>query len=285
MPERSRGAARIASAFEAARGEGRAALMPYMMGGFPDLESAPRIAAAYADGGADLIELGIPFSDPLADGPVIHDAATRALAAGATLDAVLGICRQAAERVPVVLMVYANMVLAGGGAATFASRAAEAGAAGMIVPDLPLGEDEDVRATVADAGLALVPLVAPTTPAPRRAQICEVAQGFVYVVSDVGTTGERDELPPALAELIAAVRADSPVPVAVGFGIGTPEQAAAVGAEADGVIIGSRLVRAAGEAGSAEAAAEAVRAFLAEAREAISAGAAPRANAAAGANG
>src|SRR5687767_6865165 len=223
--------------------------MPYMMGGFPDLEASAQIAAAYTEGGADLIELGVPFSDPLADGPVIHDAATRALAEGATLDAVLGICRAVSDRIPVVPMVYANMVLAGDGPQAFAARAAEAGAAGVIVPDLPLGEAEDVRAALAGAGLAPVPLVAPTTPPPRRAVICEVARGFVYVVSDVGTTGERDELPPALAELVAAVRAEAAVPVAVGFGIGTPEQAAAVGAEADGVIIGSRLVRAAAEAG------------------------------------
>jgi tryptophan synthase alpha chain len=260
---------RIAAAFEGARAEGRAALMPYMMGGFPDLEASAEIAAAYAEGGADLIELGVPFSDPLADGPVIHDAATRALAEGATLDSVLEICRGVSERVPVVPMVYANMVLAGDGPEAFAARAAEAGAAGVIVPDLPLGEAEDVRAALAGAGLAPVPLVAPTTPGPRRAAICAVARGFVYVVSDVGTTGERDELPPALTELVAAVRAEATVPVAVGFGIGTPEQAAAVGAEADGVIIGSRLVRAAAEAGSGPAAADAVRSFLAEAREAM----------------
>jgi tryptophan synthase alpha chain len=260
---------RIAAAFEGARAEGRAALMPYMMGGFPDLDASAQIAAAYVEGGADLIELGVPFSDPLADGPVIHDAATRALAEGATLDAVLGICRSVADRIPVVPMAYANMVLAGDGPEAFAARAAEAGAAGVIVPDLPLGEAEDVRAALAGAGLAPVPLVAPTTPPPRRAAICEVARGFVYVVSDVGTTGERDELPPALSELVAAVRAEAAVPVAVGFGIGTPEQAAAVGAEADGVIIGSRLVRAAAEAGSGAEAAEAVRSFLAEAREAM----------------
>jgi tryptophan synthase alpha chain len=260
---------RIAAAFEGARAEGRAALMPYMMGGFPDLEASAEIAAAYAEGGADLIELGVPFSDPLADGPVIHDAATRALAEGATLDSVLEICRGVSERVPVVPMVYANMVLAGDGPEAFAARAAEAGAAGVIVPDLPLGEAEDVRAALAGAGLAPVPLVAPTTPGPRRAAICAVARGFVYVVSDVGTTGERDELPPALTELVAAVRAEATVPVAVGFGIGTPEQAAAVGAEADGVIIGSRLVRAAAEAGSGAAAADAVRSFLVETREAM----------------
>jgi tryptophan synthase alpha chain len=264
------GAERIASAFEAARAEGRAALMPYMMAGFPDQGASLAIAAAYADSGADLIELGVPFSDPLADGPVIHAAATAALAAGATLGSALEVCESVSDRVPVVFMVYANMVLAHGGAAEFACRAAEAGAAGAIVPDLPLGEAEEVRDAFATAGLALVPLVAPTTLPERRARICAAAQGFVYVVSSVGTTGERDELPPALAELVAATKADAEVPVAVGFGIGTPQQATQVGEIADGVIIGSRLVRAAGEAGSPDAAADAVGAFLRDTRDALS---------------
>ena len=243
--------------------------MPYMMGGYPDHESSLAIAAAYADGGADLIELGIPFSDPLADGPTIHAAATAALEAGANVEAALELCRAVSDRLPVVLMVYANMVLAHGGAETFARRAAEAGAAGAILPDLPLGEAEDIRTAFEAAGLALVPLVAPTTTADRLSRICEVARGFVYVVSSVGTTGERDELPAGLADLVAATKAEAEVPVAVGFGIGSPEQAAAVGRIADGVIIGSRLVRAAGEAGSPEAAAEAVAAFLRETRVAL----------------
>ena len=166
-------------------------------------------------------------------------------------------------------MIYANMVLAHGGAAEFARRASEAGAVGAIVPDLPLGEAEEVRAAFAAAGLALIPLVAPTTPPERRAAICAAAEGFVYVVSTVGTTGEREELPAGLAELVAATKADADVPVAVGFGIGDPRQAAQVGEIADGVIIGSRLVRAAGEAGSPEAAADAVGAFLRETRDAL----------------
>ena len=259
----------IERAFEAARTEGRAALMPYMMAGFPDREASLAIASAYADSGADLIELGVPFSDPLADGPVIHAAATEALEAGATLETALEVCRSVSDRVPVVLMTYVNMVLAHGGAAEFARRAATAGAAGAIVPDLPLGEAEDVRDAFAAAGLALAPLVAPTTPPERRAAICAAARGFVYVVSTVGTTGERAEVPVALADLVAATKAEAEVPVAVGFGIGTPEQAAEVGRIADGVIVGSRLVRAAAEAGSADAAAKAVAAFLREARVAL----------------
>jgi tryptophan synthase alpha chain len=262
-------AERIGEAFEVARGEGRAALMPYMMAGYPDRESSLAVAAAYADAGADLIELGVPFSDPLADGPTIHAAATAALEAGATLETALEVCESVSGRVPVVLMAYANMVLAQGGAAEFARRVADAGAVGAIVPDLPLGEAEDVREAFAHAGLALVPLLAPTTSGERRKRICEVATGFVYVVSTVGTTGEREALPVGLSELIEATKADADVPVAVGFGIGTAEQAAQVGALADGVIVGSRLVRAAGEAGSAEGAADAVAEFLREARSAL----------------
>ncbi len=268
--ERS-GAEKIAVAFEAARDQGRAALMPYMMAGFPDQESSLAVATAYADSGADVIELGVPFSDPLADGPTIHAAATTALADGATLETALEVCAAVADRVPVVLMAYANMVLAQGGTVEFARRAADVGACGAIVPDLPLGEAEDVRDAFAAGGLALVPLLAPTTSAERRARICAVAKGFVYVVSTVGTTGERQELPAGLAEQVAAAKADANVPVAVGFGIGTPEQAARVGDVADGVIVGSRLVRAAGEAESPGAAAEAVGSFLRETRAALAA--------------
>jgi tryptophan synthase alpha chain len=262
------GSDRIAIAFRAAKDEGRAALMPYMMAGYPDRDTSRAVAEAYAES-ADLVELGVPFSDPLADGPTIHAAATAALKAGATLETAMEICEAISERVPVVFMVYANMVLAHGGAAEFAERALEVGAAGAIVPDLPLEEAEDVREAFAGVGLALVPLVAPTTPAERRARICAAAQGFVYVVSTVGTTGEREEIPAELSELVAATKAEAEVPVAVGFGIGTPAQAAQVGQVADGVIVGSRLVRAAGDAGGADAAREAVGSFLRETRAAL----------------
>ena len=262
------GVARIAQAFDAARGEGRAALMPYMMGGFPDLETSRAVADSYAEAGADLVELGVPFSDPLADGPVIHAAGTRALAAGATLEGVLGLGERLAGRVPLVPMVYANMALARG-AHEFAALLAGAGASGAIIPDLPLGEADELGDALLDAGVAPVPLVAPTTPAERRRRICERATGFVYVVSDTRVTGERDDLPAGLADLVESVRADSPVPVAVGFGIGTPEQAAAVGRIADGVIVGTRLVRAVAEADVPATAAAAVGEFIRDAREAM----------------
>jgi tryptophan synthase alpha chain len=259
---------RIADAFAAAREQGRAALMPYMMGGFPDRAGATRIARAYADAGADLIELGIPFSDPLADGPVIHAAATAALEAGADLESALEACFEVAAEVPVVAMCYSNMILATG-EAEFASRLAEAGAAGAIVPDLPLGEGQGIREALAGAGLALVPLIAPTTPDQRRRAICASAEGFVYLVSTVGVTGERKGLPAELSELISAAKREAEVPVAVGFGISTPEQVAAVGKSADGVIVGSRLVREVHDAADADAAAAAVAGFLTESRDAL----------------
>ena len=223
-----------------ARGK-RAALMPYLMGGYPTLESSRASLAAAAEAGADLIELGIPFSDPLADGPVIHSAGTAALAAGVTPDDVLGLV--ADVPVPVVLMVYANVVLQHG-AEDFPARARAAGAAGLIVPDLPHDEAALLREACDAEGLALVPLVAPNTPPERMEEIGRDARGFVYAVSVAGTTGERDSLPPGLEDLVARVRAATDLPVAVGFGISTAEQAAAVGEIADGVIVGSRVVRA-----------------------------------------
>jgi tryptophan synthase alpha chain len=262
------GVERIGAAFASAREQGRAALMPYLMGGFPDRGTADAVAAAYADAGADLVELGIPFSDPLADGPVIHSAATRALAGGATLDNVLQTCATIADRVPVVPMCYSNMVLAAG-PGEYGDRRAAAGAAGTIVPDLPPEEAAGVQEELRRRDLALVPLVAPTTPPERRRSICERAEGFVYVVSVAGVTGERAELPPQLGELVAAVRDEAPVPAAVGFGVGTPKQVAAAGRLADGVIVGTRLVREVGEAGGTAAATDAVAEFIREARIAM----------------
>jgi tryptophan synthase alpha chain len=250
-PDRSTAASgvqRIAQAFAQAAAERRAALMPYLMGGYPTLAESVRIGEAYVAAGADIVELGVPYSDPLADGPVIHAAATQALAAGANLAGVLEVARTLAPRVPVVLMCYANMVFAPGTEA-FVERLARSGACGLIVPDLPLEEAPDVLAACDAQGLALVPLVAPTTPPQRMAEIGARARGFLYTVSVVGTTGERAALAERFAEIVAQAKAATGVPVALGFGISTPEharQAAAAGA--DGVIVGTRLVRAAGEA-------------------------------------
>lgn len=239
------GATRLAAAF--AVPERRAALMPYMMGGFPDVAASVAVGEAYADGGADVVELGVPFSDPLADGPVIHAAATEALRAGATVHDVLEVGAALSERLPVVLMCYANPILARG-AERFAAELAARGIAGLIVPDLPLEEAPAMLAACDAAGVALVPLVAPATSDRRMAAIGEHARGFLYTVSVTGTTGERAGTQAGFAEVVARARAHAKVPVAVGFGIGTPEQAAAAAdAGAQGVIVGSRLVRAAGE--------------------------------------
>ncbi len=223
------------------------AFMPYMMGGFPNIDASRAVAAAYADGGADLVELGIPFSDPLADGPVIAAAGTQALRAGATVDGVLGICSELAARVPVVVMVYANIVLARG-AEAFCNALRDSGASGLIVPDLPMEEAPTVLAAADAAGIALVPLVAPTTPDERLAQIGSRARGFLYTVSVTGITGEREKLSDHFASVVARAKAATDVPVALGFGISTPEQAReAADAGADGVIVGTRMVRAAAE--------------------------------------
>jgi len=237
--------------------------MPYLMGGFPDLDGSLAVGEACIDAGADLLELGVPFSDPLADGPVVHDAATRALAAGADLRGVLRVCEALATRVPVVLMVYANTIVTRGPEA-FTDFAAAAGAAGMIVPDLPHDEAGALRAACDERGLALVPLAAPNTPADRLAAIGRDARGFVYTVSLTGITGERSRLPPELGQTVARVREATKVPVAVGFGISTGEQASMVADLADGVIVGSRVVRAADEGGV-----DAVREVVAELAEAL----------------
>jgi tryptophan synthase alpha chain len=238
---------RIAAAF---RGHGRrAALMPYLMGGFPSVDESLEIGLACADAGADLLELGVPFSDPLADGPVIHAAATTALSSGADVHQVLEVCERLGRELPVVLMVYANAVLAAG-AERFAARAAAAGADGLIVPDLPHDEAGAVRAACDRAGVALVPLVAPTSSPDRIAAIAADARGFVYTVAVAGTTGERSGVATELGPTIERVRSATDLPVAAGFGIASPDDARAVAELADGVIVGSRLVRAAGDGGA-----------------------------------
>jgi tryptophan synthase alpha chain len=222
----------------------RAAFMPYLMGGFPSIEGSVAIGEACADNGADVVELGIPFSDPLADGPVIQAAGSAALRAGATVDGVLAVCERLAPRLPVVLMCYANLVLARGPEA-FAAALRDHGASGLIVPDLPMEEALLVLEACDAAGIDLVPLVAPTTPDERLRRIGARARGFMYTVSVVGTTGERAALSDAYADVVARAKRATDVPVALGFGISTPEQAAqAADAGADGVIVGSRLVRA-----------------------------------------
>ena len=263
----------LAKAFS--RPDGRVALMPYMMGGFPDMASSLRIGEAYAQAGADLVELGVPFSDPLADGPAIQLAGQRALEAGATFERVLEeVARPLIGRVPMVLMCYANQLMAYG-LDDAPWVLATHGVRGLIVPDMPAAEAGELRAACDEAEIALVPLVAPTTPPEEVERIAQVARGFVYVVSVTGVTGERAALPPGLGEVVERVRAAADVPVAVGFGVGTPAQVAEVGRIADGVIVGSRLVRAIQEAETFEAGLDDVRSFLADSVRALSSPASP----------
>jgi len=233
--------------------------MPYLMAGYPTLAQSGAALEAALSVGVDLLELGVPYSDPLADGPVIHAAASEALRAGTRLGDVLALAAEYSEAVPIVLMVYANQLFAQG-IEPFLERCAEAGVVGVIVPDLPAEEAEPVREACARLGLALVMLVAPNTKPQRLAQIATVASGFLYAVSVLGTTGERSLEELRYREVVSLARSASDLPVAVGFGVASAGHArAAVEAGADGVIVGSRLVRALGEHGP-----EGVRAALEE---------------------
>jgi tryptophan synthase alpha chain len=247
------GAARIAAAFGRASAAKRAALIPYVVAGYPDAAGSLAAAVAAIDAGADLLEVGLPYSDPLADGATLQRASAVALRAGATLDrSVALLARIAAARpgVPLVPMCYANQLLAGGGGATAARRLADAGASGVIVADLTPDEGAPFEAACRDAGIALVYLVAPTTPPGRRAAIAARTGGFLYTVSLVGVTGARANLPPEVGRYVRAVKAACPVPVAVGFGVSRPAHVRAlVRAGADGVIVASALIDALGPDG------------------------------------
>ena len=220
---------------------GRTGLVCYAMGGDPTLAATEELLRAIDGEGADVIELGLPFSDPIADGPTLQSAATRALKGGATLARLLEMAARLRLRAPLVAMGYMNPVESMGNRA-FARALSRARIAGAIVPDLPLEESAPLRADLADEGIDLVPLIAPTTGPERAAAIAREARGFLYYVSVTGVTGARAELPPDLTARLRELRALSPVPVAVGFGISRPEQAAALRGIADGVVVGSALV-------------------------------------------
>lgn len=247
------GAKRIAAAFARAREEGRAALIPYVVAGYPDAETSLAIALAAADAGADLLEIGLPYSDPLADGATLQRASGAAIRAGATLEASLRLIERigaARPDLPIVPMGYANQVIGGGDGEAVARRLGGAGAAGLIVADLTPDEGGPFEVVARAAGLAVVYLIAPTTPPERRAAIASRSGGFVYCVSLVGVTGARAALPRTVGRLIREVTAASPVPVAVGFGVSKPTHVRAiVAAGADGVIVASALVDALGADG------------------------------------
>ena len=249
----TKGGRRIGAAFAAARKEGRAALVPYVVAGYPDAETSLQAALACIDVGADVLEVGLPYSDPLADGATLQRASTAALQAGATFDRSIELVRQIAgfrPDVPLVPMCYANQVIGGGDGREAARRLADAGAAGIIVADLTPDEGAPFEAVAREAGLAVVYLVAPTTPPARRAEIANRSGGFLYCVSLVGVTGARTSLPADVARLVRDVRAASPMPVGVGFGVSKPAHVRALAkAGADGVIVASALVDALGPDG------------------------------------
>jgi tryptophan synthase alpha chain len=235
----------IAAAFERCREQGRAAFVPYLTAGDPDLESTGRLVAALARAGADVVELGVPFSDPIADGPVNQRAASRALAAGTTLAGILELVAAVREQagVPIVLFTYYNPVHRRGVRA-FCEQAADSGVDGVLCVDLPPEEAAvEVVPELAREGLDRIFLLAPTSGRERLRRAAELGSGFLYYVSRTGVTGEREALPPELAEEVRRVRKGARLPVAVGFGISTAEQVAQVAGLADGVVVGSALVR------------------------------------------
>jgi tryptophan synthase alpha chain len=247
------GGQRIGAAFGAARRDGRAALVLYVVAGYPDLETSHAAALACIDGGADVMEIGLPYSDPLADGATMQRASAAALKAGATFDRSIELVGRIAEsrpRVPLVPMCYANQVIGGGDGRAAAKRLAEAGAAGIIVADLTPDEGAPFEAVAREVGLAVVYLVAPTTPRERRSMIAARSGGFLYCVSLVGVTGARANLSADVARLVRDVRAVSPVPVGVGFGVSRPAHVRTLAkAGADGVVVASALVDALGKDG------------------------------------
>ncbi|APD49019.1 tryptophan synthase subunit alpha [Synechococcus sp. CS-602] len=262
----------IQQRFAALAGQGRCALMPFLVAGDPDLATTGLTLLALQERGADVIELGIPYSDPLADGPVIQAAAGRALAAGTTPAAVLELLASLRGRltIPVVLFTYTNPLL-NLGMESFCHQAAAAGAAGLVVPDLPLEEAERLSPIATAEGLDLVLLVAPTTPAARMARIAAASRGFTYLVSVTGVTGVRQQLEERVGGLVSQLKALGPTPVAVGFGISGPDQARQVRQwGADGAIVGSALVkRMAAASAAGDDPAVAAAGFCAELRSAL----------------
>jgi tryptophan synthase alpha chain len=240
----------IQQRFSQLQQQGRCALMPFLMAGDPDLSSTRSSLLALQAAGADMIELGIPYSDPLADGPVIQAAASRALSSATTPGRVLEMLTglKGELQIPVILFTYSNPLL-NRGMEAFCRDAAAAGAAGLVVPDLPLEEAEKLSAIAAEQALDLVLLVAPTTPADRMQRIAAASRGFTYLVSVTGVTGVRTNLESRVAGLVQQLKGMGPTPVAVGFGISGPEQARQVRDwGADGAIVGSALVKVMAEA-------------------------------------
>jgi tryptophan synthase alpha chain len=235
----------IARRFAELRARKRRALVPYITAGYPDAERTVELMRGLEEAGADVIELGLPFSDPMADGPVIQASSQRALELGMNFDRLLELVSRANIGVPLVLFSYLNPIMAAGDDVLV--RAAQAGMSGLLLTDLPVGADPEREARIGAGPLEFIRLVAPTTPLERMREIAEHGRGFVYLISRLGVTGARDDLPADLPATARRLREATSLPVCVGFGVSRPEQAARVAAIADGVVVGSAIVRAAGE--------------------------------------
>lgn len=245
------------------------AFIPFITCGDPDLETTEKLVCAVAEAGADLVELGIPFSDPTAEGPVIQEGNLRALSGGVTTDQVFDLVRRLREKVtiPMVFMTYANVVFSYG-VERFIKTAVEIGMQGMIIPDLPFEEKEEFEPICKAYDFALISMIAPTSH-DRIRQIAEEAEGFLYCVSSLGVTGVRSEINTDIAAMVKLVKEVKDIPCAVGFGISNPEQAKKMAAQSDGAIVGSAIVRLCGQYGKncVEPVAEFVRSMKAAVRE------------------
>ncbi len=243
---------KISQVFEGLASQKRIALMPFLMAGDPDLKTSEDLLLKLEEAGADMVELGIPYSDPLADGPVIQEAASRALSSGTTLKAVLEMLSALKGKlsIPIILFTYTNLLLTIG-MEEFCSSAFNAGVSGLVVPDLPLEEALRISPIASSYGLDLILLVAPTTPPERMKRISENSKGFTYLVSVTGVTGERAVMEDRVGGLVKQLKQSSSLPVAVGFGISGPDQISKVKTwGADGAIVGSALVKRIAQASS-----------------------------------
>jgi tryptophan synthase alpha chain len=236
---------RIDTRFELLKNQGRKALVCYTTAGFPDRQRSVELLQGLQDAGADVVEVGIPFSDPMADGPIIQASSQQALDQGTTLDDTLRIISDASLDIPVVLFSYLNPLLAAG--PDILVRAKQAGCDGVLVTDLPLGADPEREQWFAASELAFIRLIAPTTPPSRMREIGEHGTGFVYLISRRGVTGLQRDIAGDLPETVARVRQATTLPICVGFGVSTPDHAKTVATLADGVVVGTALVQAAGE--------------------------------------
>ncbi len=258
--------------FGAATVQGRMTFMPFITAGDPDLETTAQILEGLSDTGVDLIELGFPYSDPIADGPVIQASYTRALDTGTTVDRIFQMLHDLpTDTMPPIFAMVSFAIVFRYGIHEFLKNTAGSGFSGLIIPDLPPEEAEECSERAQRLKLDLVQLIAPTTTRKRTQTILNAADGFVYCISVAGTTGVRNELPAELSQQLKDLRRQTPLPLAVGFGISSPDQVAALNGVADGIIVGSAIVRLISEADSAAAAVNAVRKFSTEMNAAVGA--------------